>query len=226
MMYEDLEKLYDEMKKEFGNDAYKHISELLSQAKIIHRRDWIKTHTNGDYEQSWKSFKGKSLEKLIRYIIADEVEELGLRVVSGDLLEHSENLSKELSAVKRNLMIDYGENGAYLPDADIIIYNPNTYKVLVLISIKASLRERITETGYWKLKLLENKKTRNIKVYFVTLDEDGILTRKYPERKGRAIVESDLDETYILTDENIEESDKVKPFSDFIDDLKELLENQ
>jgi len=226
VIYEDLEKLYDEMKNEFGDDAYKHVSELLAKAKIIHKLDWIKAHPNGDHEQSWRSFKGKNLEKLIQYIIVDEVEELGLRVVNGNLLEHSENLPKELSIVKRNLTIDYGKNGMYLPDADIVIYDPNTYKVLVLISVKSSMRERITETGYWKLKLLENKNTRNIKVYFVTLDEDESLTRKYPESKGRAIVESDLDETYVLTEEDIEESDKVKPFSYFIEDLKELLENE
>jgi len=89
VIYEDLEKLYDEMKEEFGENAYKHISELLSKAKIIHKREWIKTHPNGDHEQSWRSFKGKNLEKLIQYIIADEVEGLGLRVVNGNILELS-----------------------------------------------------------------------------------------------------------------------------------------
>jgi len=52
------------------------------------------------------------------------------------------------------------------------------------------------------------------------------LTKKKPAKKGRAIVEVDLDGSYVLTEENIEESDKVKLFSRFIDDLRKLLENK
>jgi type II restriction enzyme len=57
-----------------------------------------------------RSFKGKNLEKLIEYIITDEVRALGLQVVNGNNLErtNSANLSKELSLVKRNLIVDYG----------------------------------------------------------------------------------------------------------------------
>ena len=37
------------------------------------------------------------------------------------------------------------------------------------------------------------------------------------------IVEIDLDGSYLLTDETIEESEKVKLFEHFIDDLKKLI---
>lgn len=145
MKFEDLKKLYLEKKKQFGAETYKHISELLKEAKEIHRRDWSKHHTpNGDHEQSWRAFKGKNLEKLVQYIITDEVEELGLKVVNGNQLERSTNLSKELSQVKRNLAIDYGEFGLHLPDVDIIIYKPQNYKVLTVISSKVTLRENRT----------------------------------------------------------------------------------
>jgi type II restriction enzyme len=63
----------------------------------------------GDHEQSWQAFKGKNLEKLIQYIITDEVEELGLKVINGNQLEKTTNSSRELSQVKRNLAIDYSE---------------------------------------------------------------------------------------------------------------------
>jgi len=49
------------------------------------------------------------------------------------------------------------------------------------------------------------------------------LTKKKPTKKGRAIVEIDLDGSYVLTEDKIEESDKVKLFEHFIDDLKVLL---
>jgi len=227
MNFEDLKNLYLKKKEKFGADTYKHISELLKEAKEIHRQDWLKNPTpNRDHEQSWRAFKGKNLEKLVQYIITDEVEELGLKVVNGNKLERTVNLSKELSQVKRNLAIDYGEFGLHLPDVDIIIYNPKNCKVLAVISSKVTLRERIAQTGYWKLKLSQDRATEHIKVYFITPDEDRTLTQKVPAKKGRAIVEVDLDGSYILTDEEVEESDKVKLFEHFIDDLKKLLENE
>lgn len=56
---------------------------------------------------------------------------IGLRVVNGNKLERTTNLSKELSQIKRNLDIDYGEFGLHLSDVDIVIYNSQKYKVIV-----------------------------------------------------------------------------------------------
>ena len=142
MKFEDLKNLYLKKKEQLGVDTYKHISNLLKEAKEIHKQDWLKHPTpNRDHEQSWRAFKGKNLEKLVQYIITDEVEELGLKVINGNKLERTTNLPRELSQVKRNLAIDYGEFGLHLPDVDIIIYNPQNYKVLVAISSKVTLRE-------------------------------------------------------------------------------------
>jgi len=226
MKFEDLKKLYLEKKKVFGIETYKHISELLNEAKQTHKTDWEKNPTrNGDHEQSWRAFKGKNLEKLVQYILTDEVEELGLRVVNGNKLERSANLPRDLSQVKRNLAIDYKEFGLHLPDVDIVIYNPENCNVIAVISSKVTLRERIAQTGYWKLKLVQDEATKHIKVFFITPDEDGTLTCKNPPKKGRAIVEVDLDGSYVLTDETIEESKKVKLFSHFIEDLTQLIKN-
>ena len=226
MKFTDLARLYEEKKNKHGIDTYKHISELLEEAKILHKKDWSKNPTaNGDHEQSWRAFKGKNLEKLIVHIIADEVKALGLKIVDGNTLERTkaENLSKELSQVKRNLLIDYGEFGSHLPDVDIIIYEPETSKVIAVLSSKVTLRERIAQTGYWKIKLSSDKATKHIKVYFVTPDEDGTLTIKKPTKKGRAIVEVDTDGSYVLSETKIDESVKVKMFDKFIEDLKKLL---
>ncbi len=224
MNFEDLKKLYLIKKDQYGVDTYKYISQLLKEAKVFHKRDWLKNPTKSrDHEQSWRAFKGKNLEKLIQYMITEEVEDLGLKVVNGNKLERSVNLPLELSKVKRNLVIDYGEFGLHLPDVDIIIYNPSSYQVLVVISSKVTMRERIAQTGYWKLKLLQDEATKHIRVYFLTPDEDGTLTFKKPAKKGRAILEVDLDGSYILTKETIEESNKVKLFEHFIEDLKEII---
>jgi len=227
MNFEDLKRLFLKKREKLGRDVYRRISELLKEAKKLHKQDWLKHPTpDGDHEQSWRAFKGKNLEKLVQYIITEEVEELGLKVVNGNSLERSTSLPKELGQVKRKLAIDYGEFGLHLPDVDIIIYHPRTYKVLATISSKVTLRERIAQTGYWKLKLLQDEATKHIRVYFITPDEDGTLTYKEPVKKGRAIVEVDLDGSYVLTEEKIEESEKVKLFEHFIDDLKRLLSNE
>lgn len=226
MKFEDLIKLYEEKKKRYSDEAYKHISELLREAKELHKKDWLKNPTpNRDHEQSWRAFKGKNFEKLIMYIIKDEVENLGLKVIDGNTLErtNSKNLSKELSQVKRNLLIDYGEFGAHLPDVDIIIYHPKSLKIIAVISSKITLRERIAQTGYWKLKLLQDEVTKHIKVFFITPDEDGTLKTKMPTKKGRAIVEVDTDGSYVMSEEEVEESNKVKLFDKFIEDLKKLM---
>jgi type II restriction enzyme len=224
MKFDDLKKMYLEKKKEFREETYKHISALLKEAKEIHKKDWEKSPTlQGDHEQSWRAFKGKNLEKLIQYIITEEVEKLNLKVINGNKLEKSINSTKELSLLKRNLAIDYGEFGLHLPDVDMVIYKPSGYKVIAVISSKVTLRERIAQTGYWKLKLFQDETTRHIKVYFITPDEDGTLTKKAPAKKARAIVEIDLDGSYVLTEEDIEESNKVKLFEHFINDLKNLL---
>ena len=221
MTIEDLIKIYELKKQTYGLQAYRYISDTLKEAKERHKKDFVGT----DHEQSWRAFKGKNLEKLIEYIITDEIEALGLKVVNGNSLERTSgsNLSRELSLVKRNLIVDYGEFGSHLPDVDLVIFNSKTSKVVAVLSSKVTLRERIAQTGYWKIKLASDEATKHIKVYFVTPDEDGTLTTRNPAKKGRAIVEVDTDGSYVLSETNIEESSKVKMFGKFIDDLKKLI---
>jgi len=226
MKSEDLFNLYKKKKEQYGDEVFRHISELLREAKELHKKDWKRSPTpNKDHEQSWRAFKGKNLEKLVLYIIKDEIENLGLKVLNGNTLErtNSKNLSEELSRVKRNLLIDYGEFGSHLPDVDIVIYEPKNCRIIAVISSKVTLRERIAKTGYWKIKLSQDKVTKHIKVFFITPDEDKTLNIRKPAKKGRAIVEVDTDGSYIMSEEDIEESDKVKKFDKFLVDLKKII---
>jgi len=226
MKFEDLKNLYEKKKDEYGEETFKHISKLLQEAKDLHRKDWEKSRTQKeDHEQSWRAFKGKNLEKLVAYIIEDEVKKLGLKVVDGNSLERtkSENLTEELDSVKRKLLVDYGEFGVHLPDVDIIIYDPKDNEIIAVISTKVTLRERIAQTGYWKIKLSQDENKKNINVFFITPDEDKTLRFKAPAKKGRAIVEVDTDGVYVMSEEEIEESNKVKKFDKFLIDLKNLI---
>jgi type II restriction enzyme len=223
----DLIKLYEDKRKIYGAQAYKHISDIFKEAKKIHYEGWLKSPTpRQNHEQSWRAFKGKNFEKLILYIIRKEIEDLGLKIVEGTTLEKTQsmNLPLELNKVKRNLLIDYGDFGAHLPDVDLIIYEPETCKVVAVISSKITLRERIAQTGYWKVKLQSDSVTQHIKVFFITPDEDGDLVRMRPAKKGRAIVEVDTDGAYVMSQRDIEQTEKVKKFEQFIDDIKKLIE--
>jgi type II restriction enzyme len=234
MEFQDLVNLYELKKKQKGSNAYRYVSEVLAEAKGIHERDFATSETarrakeegrSPDHEQSWRAFKGKNLEKLIMYIIEDEVRSIGLKIINGNALErtNSNNLSRELSTVKRNLLVSYGEFGYHLPDVDMVIYRPENLEILAVISSKVTLRERIAQTGYWKIKLASDEATKHIKVFFVTPDEDGTLTNKKPSKKGRAIVEIDTDGSYVLSEAKVEESDKVKMLDKFIEDLRRLI---
>ena len=97
MTITDLLALYEAKKQTYGIEAYRHISNLLREAKDLHKADF----TGNDHEQSWRAFKGKNLEKLIESIIVDEVRALGLEVINGNRLERTTNLPEALSRVKR-----------------------------------------------------------------------------------------------------------------------------
>lgn len=217
MKAKDVVTLWEDKMGQLGPRPYQYVSSILEEAKELHR----KSFKGRDFEQSWKGIKGNALEGIISSLVRSEVERIGLTVVGGKKFERTKpaNLSTALKHVKKNLSIDFGEYGFQIPDADLVIYNPETYKVIAILSTKVTLRERIAQTAYWYLKIKNYELTENIQVYFLTPDEDGTLTNKYPIKKGRAIVETDTDGSYVLSKTKIEESKKVKTFDKFIKDL-------
>ncbi|MBT9131998.1 MAG: hypothetical protein DDT33_00506 [Firmicutes bacterium] len=51
MDFEDLKRLYLKKREQLGPNTYRHISELLRDAKELHREDWLKHPTpGGDHE--------------------------------------------------------------------------------------------------------------------------------------------------------------------------------
>ena len=65
MTINDLIKIYETKKKKYGVQAYRHISNVLKEAKTQHKKDF----TGDDHEQSWRAFKGKNLEKMISILL-------------------------------------------------------------------------------------------------------------------------------------------------------------
>ncbi len=233
MKLKDLIEMYEVKKKQYEDKAYLHISEIFEEAREKYKQEYLaspkaqKVIAQGkmpDAEQSWKAFKGKNFEKLILHAIAGKFQaELNLCCIPGQWLSRKK-LSDELGKVYRNLLIRYGQ-WSLLPDVDLVIYEPTTCKVLGIISCKITLRERIAQTAYWKLKLAADPLTMHIKGYFVTADEDGDLIEGLANHsrtsRNRIIVEHDLDGTYVLR--SVAESDRVKAFPKLIEDIRRLV---
>jgi len=150
-------------------------------------------------------------------------EENNLKITKDKNLK-TKKLNRELSTIKRLISINFGEY-MLLPDADIIIYTSNPIKIIAILSIKNSFRERYTETPYWKLKLLQDEITKHIKVFMITPDKDNeisFIKSKRGIRKARVVMEYELDGIY-LAKEEFDESDKVKSIENLFEDLKNLI---
>ena len=203
----------DELIEPYGEEV---LSGGLVQAVV---REVLTTELRNANGQSWQSLRWESLRKFVPYIIVDEVKSLGLNIAHGHTLKAARDLSKQLSQVKRNLLINYGgQLGCHMPDVDIVIYHPDTSKVLAVVSGKVT-SNRLDQT----IKLSQDEITKHIKVYFIGTDEDDILSDNNPLEKGTAIIESELNESYILTETNPGDNANTKLFARFIEDLKEAV---
>lgn len=166
----------------------------------------------GNLGRSWRASKGKTFRERIQDMIVVPIESLGLKMIKIRALENHK-LTRQLDAVKRNVVIDYGEFGMHLPHADIVVYSPENSRVIAVISCGVNLKNRVIAMAYWKLKLRVAKRTAAIKYYLITTN-----------LKGHSIIETDLDCRYVLTYEHIEESENVKLFEHFIEDIKKVID--
>jgi len=225
---EILSPILKEYQDKYGvEEIHKYFFEVLDETKKIFQKKY--DDGNG---QKWRNESGKMLELLVVYFISDTVKELGYDITTDDEVENAKD--GILETVGHNLVLKYGKYYV-IPDGDIIIFNPKNGKIEIVISCKASVRERFAQTLYWKLKLSLNKRTDKIMMYFITLDKEwnkektgfkkpslDIKEGKEPT-KPRILLEYEMDGVYV-TREMKNESDKVKMFDKFIDDLKKLLE--
>lgn len=99
--FEDLIQLYGKKKELYCIDTYRHISEILKEAKILHKKYFM---TTGKLDRERRAFKGKNLEKLIIHILTDEIHALGLKLTSGNTLEQtsSSNLDSDEQGKKKS----------------------------------------------------------------------------------------------------------------------------
>lgn len=136
--------------------------------------------------QAWKSCKGYLYEyavfKCLEYVINTKGLTNKLRIVFEDEEIYKYN---EQVAIKNWKDI--------IPDVDMMILRNGFVKVI--ISCKTSLRERFTETAFWKQEL--QKHYKDIKIIFITPDKDEELKIEV----NRYILMHIIDYTFITNQE-------------------------
>ena len=225
-------KRFKEFKDKYGEQAYKKLNDFFQNEEKIFYKNKIKELMEAEglseqiatikARQSWVATIGRNLEKIVEMLISDFCKKHGLFITNDKILKRNK-LPKELDLVKRAILVDFGDY-SLLPDGDIILYKKNNEfpKIIAILSVKNSFRERYTETPYWKLKLLQSELTKNIKVMMITPDKDDEISFSHPPRKARIILEYELDGIY-LAKGKFNRSKKIKPIIELIDDLKKLI---
>ena len=161
---------------------YKNIPAFLLEAEKEHAK---RLPPGKNKSQSWRNVKGLGLEKVIEHILERQLEPLNL-----DLIPVKE--------AREKVEIDFGEYGSHLPDVDLIVFQPSRNRILAILSVKTSLRERATQTAYWRLKLHAQSNTKNIRVFLLTPNSDDDLRNDRMPKKNRAVLETDIDAIYVV----------------------------
>jgi type II restriction enzyme len=117
-------------------------------------------------DQAWKGVKGNLYEFAVFHAIKQVIENEKKLSSELDIIMGGNLNQKYLSQIVIKNWCDI------LPDADIVVVNKKTNTVKAIISCKTSLRERLTETAFWKRELERTSQTKNIKILFITTDKD------------------------------------------------------
>lgn len=211
--YVKLKTFFETQKQEF----YESKIEELRQKGINKQEAIIKAR------QGWVSVIGRSLELVIEILIKDFCKQHDIKTTNDKILRaKNSELSSELDSVKRLLLVHFGEY-SLLPDGDIILYKSKPQiKILAILSVKNSFRERYTETPYWKLKLQESPLTKHIKVFMITPDNDDEISFCKNPKKSRIVMEYELDGIYLAKDK-YDASHKIRGIESLIQDLEKLV---
>jgi type II restriction enzyme len=182
--------------------------------------------------QSWNSFIGGVFEDLVYYILKNYISQLSQQEDFKNISLFTEDEIHANDFLHQKLSIRYGEKERILPDTDMAIvdfypFEQQKSEIVAIISCKTSLRERIAQACYWKLKLVSSDATKNIRVFLATSDndEDFVLKPNGERSRDRIIAEYELDGVYILRGDfkNEWESEKVKHYERVFEDMNRIL---
>ncbi len=173
--YKFLQVFYAQEKERFLNSK---ISDYMKQNKSKEEASILA-------RQGFVSAVGRALEKIVELLLKDFCIKNNVKMTNDKTLR-AKRINGELDKVKRALLVHFGDYSV-LPD--IILYQTDSIKILAILSVKNSFRERFTETPYWKLKLLQSPITSHIKVFMITPDNDDEISFKDKPKKARIVME-------------------------------------
>lgn len=174
--YKSLQVFYTQEKERFLNSK---ISDYM-------KRNKSKEEVSILARQGFVSTIGRVLEKIIELLLKDFCIKNNVKMTNDKILR-AERINGEMDKVKWALWVHFG---GYSVLPDIILYqtNKDNVKILAILSVKNSFRERFTETPYWKLKLLQSPITSHIKVFMITPDNDDEISFKDKPKKARIVM--------------------------------------
>ncbi len=222
-----LERFKDFIKEQ--PESYKFLQVFYTQEKerFLNDRmnDYIKQNKDKEEvsilaRQGFVSAIGRVLEKIIELLLKDFCIKNNVKMTNDKILR-AKRINGELDKVKRALLVHFGEYSV-LPDIVLYQASKDNVKILAILLVKNSFRERFTETPYWKLKLLQSPVTSHIKVFMITPDNDNEISFKDRPKKARIVMEHELDGLY-LAKSHFDQSSKIKGIENLLEDLKRLL---
>ncbi len=170
--YKFLQVFYAQEKERFLNDKmndYIKQNKSKEEASILARQGFV-------------SAIGRVLEKIIELLLKDFCIKNNVKMTNDKILR-AKCINGELDRVKRALLVHFG-GYSVLPDIVLYQASKDNVKILAILSVKNSFRERFTETPYWKLKLLQSPITSHIKVFMITPDNDDEISFKDKPKKA------------------------------------------
>lgn len=208
--YKFLQVFYAQEKERFLNDKmndYIKQNKSKEEASILARQGFVSTI-------------GRVLEKIIELLLKDFCIKNNVKMTNDKILR-AKRINGELDKVKRALLVHFGEYSV-LPDIVLYQASKDNVKILAILSVKNSFRERFTETPYWKLKLLQSPVISHIKVFMITPDNDDEISFKDKPKKARIVMEHELDGLY-LAKSHFDQSSKIRGIESLLEDLRRLL---
>ncbi len=142
-------------------EPYKFLQVFYAQEKerfLNHKmNDYIKQNKSKEEasilaRQGFVSAVGRALEKIIEFLLKDFCIKNNVKMTNDKTLR-AKRINGELDRVKRALLVHFGEYSV-LPDGDIILYqtNKDSIKILAILSVKNSFRERFTKDALLEIK--------------------------------------------------------------------------
>ncbi|MDL1955779.1 MAG: BsaWI family type II restriction enzyme [Candidatus Desulfofervidus auxilii] len=177
-----------------GFKCKKEVLEVLKQGYD----DIVMSRFQGNLLEALKNFDSlaeNSLRNILRrYYPNQRSQDQAWKTCKGSLYEYAvfkyiQNIVKNDKMLRDKITVMIGEEALILhkdqiairnwcdifPDVDILIIKKKTNSVIAILSCKTSLRERLTETAFWKRELEKRRNMTEIKLVFVTTDKDNEL---------------------------------------------------